>query len=369
MKTKIIFIIVIYCLSLIYVRSQTYSSSSQTGSGYDWTIQSGYYYSSPSKIIVDGDGGYGGSILLESGSGMSGAGNIILNAVGGSLLFRINGTTKMTIGSDGNVKIAKFYDSDNTGYYIDPSASTSVYAAGKIYGTNFYGNVFYSRSNTSYYIYPSSASTSINVAGAIKTSGKIGIGAYNSDYHLNIYNSTRPLMNIENLYGRLQLGIYEENGYGSYFGKRGDIIFKALGSQHGIIFNLGDNSNDGNSYIKFGDDYNYEVMAIYNNATVKIDGKLYAKSIEVIANVWGDFVFKDNYKLKSLKEIENYIKENQHLPDLPSEHELIGKGYDISEMDAKLLQKIEELTLYIIEQDKEIEQLKEKIETMKTVNN
>jgi hypothetical protein len=73
---------------------------------------------------------------------------------------------------------------------------------------------------------------------------------------------------------------------------------------------------------------------------------------------WSDFVFSKNYKLKPLNEVENYISKNNHLPDIPSAEEVVTNGIDVQKMDAKLLQKIEELTLYVIELKKEIDLLK-----------
>lgn len=76
---------------------------------------------------------------------------------------------------------------------------------------------------------------------------------------------------------------------------------------------------------------------------------------------WSDFVFDDDYELKSLNEVEDYINENKHLPEIPSAEEVCKEGLDLAKMDAKLLQKIEELTLYVIQQQKEIEELKAKL--------
>lgn len=73
---------------------------------------------------------------------------------------------------------------------------------------------------------------------------------------------------------------------------------------------------------------------------------------------WSDYVFADSYILKSLRDVETFINKNKHLPDVPSAKEVVDKGVDLAKMDAKLLQKIEELTLYVIEQQKEIELLK-----------
>ncbi|RYE25147.1 MAG: hypothetical protein EOP51_05105 [Sphingobacteriales bacterium] len=72
---------------------------------------------------------------------------------------------------------------------------------------------------------------------------------------------------------------------------------------------------------------------------------------------WSDYVFADNYELKPLDEVENFINENKHLPDVPSADEVVKDGIDVATMDAKLLQKIEELTLYVIKQQKQIDAL------------
>lgn len=69
---------------------------------------------------------------------------------------------------------------------------------------------------------------------------------------------------------------------------------------------------------------------------------------------WADYVFADNYNLMSLKEVESFIKVNQHLPGVPAAAELVKEGLDLGDMHAKQMEKIEELTLYAIEQDKKL---------------
>lgn len=80
-------------------------------------------------------------------------------------------------------------------------------------------------------------------------------------------------------------------------------------------------------------------------------------------SAWADFVFAEDYELKPLSELELFIVENQHLPDVPSAEEISVSGYSQHDMNAALLQKIEELTLYVISQQKEIDELKAKINT------
>lgn len=75
---------------------------------------------------------------------------------------------------------------------------------------------------------------------------------------------------------------------------------------------------------------------------------------------WADYVFADDYKLQPLHEVETYIKANKHLPGVPSADEVVEKGLDLGSMDAKLLEKIEELTLHMIQLEKEVNTLKQK---------
>ncbi len=88
-----------------------------------------------------------------------------------------------------------------------------------------------------------------------------------------------------------------------------------------------------------------------------VNGKIRAKEIKVENSNWPDFVFTKSYTLPTLKETEKYINRKGHLPGIPSAEEVKANGVDLGEMNAKLLQKIEELTLHLIEKEKEIDQL------------
>jgi hypothetical protein len=105
------------------------------------------------------------------------------------------------------------------------------------------------------------------------------------------------------------------------------------------------------------------------NSTCKLDVNGKIRANEVVVNTTGaDFVFGPDYKLLSLREVEKYITKNKHLPGINSADEMKENGMNVSEIQTKLLQKIEELTLYIIKQNttnelqsREIENLKHKI--------
>jgi len=101
-----------------------------------------------------------------------------------------------------------------------------------------------------------------------------------------------------------------------------------------------------------------------------VNGKIRAQEIKVEASPWPDYVFEKSYQLPTLQETEKHIKEKGHLPGIPSAQEVGANGINVGEMNAKLLQKIEELTLYIIEQDKRLKEqgklLKEQISAQQT---
>lgn len=82
------------------------------------------------------------------------------------------------------------------------------------------------------------------------------------------------------------------------------------------------------------------------------------------AHGWADYVFNKDYKLNSLEEVEKHIQEKGHLPNIPSAKEVEKNGINLGEMDAKLLEKIEELTLYSIEQNKQIQELKQQVQQL-----
>ncbi len=79
---------------------------------------------------------------------------------------------------------------------------------------------------------------------------------------------------------------------------------------------------------------------------------------------WPDFVFNDNYEILPLTELETFVKKNKHLPGIPTEEDVKENGVKLGEINKKLLQKVEELTLYIIQQQKEIEALKKEVKKL-----
>ena len=96
------------------------------------------------------------------------------------------------------------------------------------------------------------------------------------------------------------------------------------------------------------------------NPQSKLDvaGNIRAREIKVEVTAGADHVFAEDYDLKPLSEIEKFVRDNKHLPEIPSERQMQEEGLSVNEFQIKLLQKIEELTLYVIDQKKEIDNLK-----------
>jgi hypothetical protein len=91
------------------------------------------------------------------------------------------------------------------------------------------------------------------------------------------------------------------------------------------------------------------------NYKLAVEGTICARKVRVTEiPFWSDFVFEPDYKLMSLAEVEAYIQQYGHLPGIPSASDAKQDGVDLVEMNALLLQKIEELTLYVIELEKKI---------------
>jgi len=113
--------------------------------------------------------------------------------------------------------------------------------------------------------------------------------------------------------------------------------------------------------VPLNDSDNATVFKVENNNrqlfSINSTGLVRSREIKIDATTWADYVFKPDYELPTLQEVESFINTNGHLPDVPSEAEVLEEGINVAEMDALLLQKIEELTLYTIQLEKRLAEL------------
>ncbi|MFQ3579625.1 MAG: hypothetical protein SNJ71_05745 [Bacteroidales bacterium] len=94
-----------------------------------------------------------------------------------------------------------------------------------------------------------------------------------------------------------------------------------------------------------------------SDARLTVNGVVKAKKVNVTLSGFPDYVFKPDYKLQSLSEVEAFIQAHGHLPEVPTEQQVLENGLDVGDTQALLMKKVEELTLYIIKMEKRIAEL------------
>ena len=115
--------------------------------------------------------------------------------------------------------------------------------------------------------------------------------------------------------------------------------------------------------------YNFDVNGDIRAKKIYVTSALLAKEIQAdeikVKTSGADFVFDKDYQLRPLSEVKAFIRENQHLPEIKSAQEMQEDGVSVSELQTQLLQKIEELTLYLIQQEQTIQELRQEVEQLK----
>ncbi len=95
---------------------------------------------------------------------------------------------------------------------------------------------------------------------------------------------------------------------------------------------------------------------------LSVNGNIRAKQVKVEITNWPDYVFEKEYTLPSIESLQNYVQQNKHLPDVPSATEIEANGLNLGELNKVLIKKIEELTLYLLQQEKRINSLNDRLE-------
>jgi len=164
------------------------------------------------------------------------------------------------------------------------------------------------------------------------------------------------------------------NNQGNYGGGAGAVMFFANGGIMDFYITPSSGSTSKDQNITWGT----PKMRILRNGEIGIGtsetdptgfklsvvGKIRSTEIKVQAMPWPDYVFTPNYNLMKLAQLESYIAEEGHLPNIPKAEIVEEEGIELGSMNAKLLEKIEELTLYIIEQNKKLEAQEARIEAL-----
>ncbi|TDQ11806.1 hypothetical protein [Pedobacter metabolipauper] len=138
------------------------------------------------------------------------------------------------------------------------------------------------------------------------------------------------------------------------------------GSKLELYINSYNNQSDIPDQLAMSWLYNGNVGIGISNPADKlaVNGTIRSKEIKVEVANWPDFVFENDYKIRTLPELEYYIKAYKHLPDMPSAKEVETEGISLGEMNKKLVKQVEELSLYLIEKDKVITQLLQRMDAI-----
>lgn len=205
------------------------------------------------------------------------------------------------------------------------------------------------------------------------TSSGLGLGYNTSGYHMLI--NTSGNVNFAN---QVEMNFNKWFGFGTRAEGYNRLLFHHTGT-HGYI--------DYKDNLHFRADKNWiSALTLYGNGSVgvgfgttyttgqyknqgyklAVNGGIICEEVKVITDVPdADYVFQSDYKLSSLSEVESFIQENKHLPNIPSAEQFKTNGYKVGEMDEMLLRKVEEMTLYLIEQNKRIATLEEENKQLK----
>ena len=213
-------------------------------------------------------------------------------------------------------------------------------------------------------------------AGIFATNGNLHIDSKNGHFqtYINRYSQGNTLINSQG--GSVGIGISNpvKPLHIASSSEHHQIRLQGQGDKHAWIqfypsgtntinWQIGANGNGFSIYDVTSSSYKFTITnsgkvgigTIIPDARLTVKGNIHAEEIKVdLAVPAPDYVFKDGYDLKSLEEVQNHIKKHGHLPNIPSAKEFEANGIQLGEMDMKLLEKIEELTLYILSQEKKL---------------
>jgi hypothetical protein len=213
---------------------------------------------------------------------------------------------------------------------------------------SYYGNRFQTRNG---------------IAMVIKgDNNNIGIGTISPSYKLETVTSGQGgfrLQTSSSTVGNPQIDLFDASkGQETVISSTDGSItgtYLASYSNHPLMFG----TNHSSAQILLATNGNLGVGTTSPSEKLSVNGNVKAKKIIVSQTGWPDYVFAPSYSLRSLSEVEKFITKNKHLPDMPSAKEVEEKGINVGDNQALLLKKVEELTLYIIDLQKQINQLKQ----------
>ncbi len=226
----------------------------------------------------------------------------------GNFIVRTNGADRVTVNENGNVGVGL----TNPLYKLDINGTSRFTGAQTVTGNQF-------------------------------VSGEITAG----DMEINSSSPALELKDPSSTYGQLKIDNSLNVVLGKGFYGGAIIIDGAIGSSTKRL------------YINKANHFNIGTGLSPSGYTLSVEGKVIATDFTTLPVAsWPDYVFADDYKLKPLSEVKKYINENKHLPNIPAASEIEKNGIQLGDMNKRLMEKVEELTLYIIDMQEQIDALK-----------
>ena len=317
------------------------------------------------------------------GSGFSSS-SVLTNNISKSIMFGVNSSTPtMIIRQQSNSDVMALVGIGTT----DPkqqfhvNGNTMISGSGKalLFATSAsstYGDFGITYNGSGLNIFKPNNGSPTNYLLFIKDNGNIGIGTNNPSYKLHIagsFKSTSLTTGAVNATGSITFSSLAGSGtkvvtigadgklssvaYSTFYDNLGNHTASQNINLNGKKIVNG-TSGTGGIYVHTNGNVRIGTGTMTPTKALEVNGTIRSKEVLVEMANWSDFVFDNNYNLMSLKETERFIKQNGHLPNVPSSAEVEKEGIHLGEMNAILLQKIEELTLYVIELEKKIDMLK-----------
>ncbi|MFL9482856.1 hypothetical protein ACI6Q2_08750 [Chitinophagaceae bacterium LWZ2-11] len=349
---------------------QRFTATINGGSPATWYLLAALPASTPStgdflKIILDGGNAesykkFSAQIHLGNRQGFTG---YITDAEG--YYLQVGAAIECYAQSDGSVNV--YLKMNNDGYY---GAGVSLYGSSWAVGPTIYTTVTSTNATPVGTIVFNSLTVMPTIN--IHESGNVGIGTTDPQTKLNILSGGQAAVRLEGndpyIYSGLQFIDNGQNVSGKvkqwaiWAGRDGGAWASGMGFHRYDAVNPCSGGSICDVSLFLHDNGNVGIGTTAPTDKLSVNGNIRSKKIVVTQQGWPDYVFDSSYTLAPLAQVEQFIKDNKHLPDVPSAKEVTDKGLDVGENQAVLLKKIEELTLYMIEMKKKQESLEKKNE-------
>jgi hypothetical protein len=170
----------------------------------------------------------------------------------------------------------------------------------------------------------------------------------------NYYNGSYIINLPQCIPGKVRFTVYKGEGPGNSLGL----------AEFFLLHNEATTAYDG-LMVKYNHDGNVGIgVGNAQGGNLDVNGTIHSREVKVDLNNWGDYVFDQDYKLATLPEIEAYIKQNHHLPEIPAAEAIEKDGAKVGDLLKLQMKKIEELTLYLIDKDKQVNRLTQRLTTL-----